>query len=67
MSARDDEGLRSQATQLAEAIERGQNLIGSSWHVARRIDILDAHEPAPASGTRIQIAACRRNQRPEME
>ncbi len=51
----------------AEALERGQNFIGRTRHVARGIDILDAHEPAPAGGTGIQIAACRRDQRPEME
>lgn len=51
----------------AEARQRGDDAFGRAGHGARRIDVLDPQQPAPAVAARFQIAARRCDQRAEMQ
>ncbi len=51
----------------AEARKRGDDAPGRAHDSAWRIDILDPQQPAAAAVARFQVAACRRDQRAEMQ
>ena len=50
-----------------EGVERGENVVRGALHFAFAIDILHAHDPAPARAARVQPAAESGNERAEMQ
>jgi hypothetical protein len=51
----------------AEALQRSQDVFRRARDIARRIDILHTHQPLAADAAGVEIAADRRDQRPEMQ
>jgi len=51
----------------AEPVQRAQDCVGSPRLHARRVQVLDAHQPAAARRARVEPARERRHQRAEMQ
>ena len=51
----------------AQGLQRLQHLIGRAGLDARRIEVFDAHQPATASGARVEPARERGDQRTEVQ
>ena len=51
----------------AKALKGQQDMVCRAGHRAWRVDVLDAHKPLTAVGTRIEIAADGRDKRAEMQ
>jgi hypothetical protein len=51
----------------AELRERLQDLVGGAVHDARRVEVLDAHEPSATGGARIEPARRRGNERAHVQ